>query len=44
MDQLLHAADISNPIKPFDIYFEWTDRVLTEYWNQVSTKHDNKKN
>jgi len=35
MDSLIHAADISNPIKPFAIYFKWTERILTEYWNQV---------
>ena len=36
MDSLIHAADISNPIKPFAIYFQWTERILTEYWNQVN--------
>lgn len=35
MDTLIHASDISNPIKPFNIYFQWTERILTEYWNQV---------
>ena len=34
MDILIHAADISNPIKNFHIYAEWTDRILKEYWNQ----------
>ena len=34
MDTLIHAADISNPVKPFNIYAEWTDRILKEYWNQ----------
>ena len=35
MDLLLHAADISNPFKPFNIYEKWTYRVLEEFWNQV---------
>ena len=35
MDSLMHAADISNPLKPFPVYFQWTERILTEYWNQV---------
>ena len=34
MDSLIHAADISNPVKPYPIYSEWTDRILKEYWNQ----------
>lgn len=34
MDSLVHASDISNPIKPFEIYYQWADRILTEYWNQ----------
>ena len=35
MESLVHAADISNPIKPFDIYFNWTERILEEFWAQV---------
>lgn len=34
MDLIVHAADISNPIKNFNLYAEWTDRILREYWNQ----------
>ena len=34
MDTLIHAADISNPVKPFKIYAELTERILKEYWNQ----------
>lgn len=43
MDVSLHAADISNPIKPFHIYFMWTERVLEEFWNQVIKSNDKKK-
>jgi 3'5'-cyclic nucleotide phosphodiesterase len=35
MDQIVHAADISNPIKPFNVYFLWTERVLEEFFDQV---------
>mgnify|MGYP002837278535 CR=1 FL=1 len=31
----LHAADISNPAKPRLHYFEWTDRVLAEFYNHT---------
>ena len=30
----LHAADVSNPTKPFDTYMKWTHRVLEEFHNQ----------
>ena len=32
----MHASDISSPIKPFPIYKLWTEKVLQEYWNQVT--------
>lgn len=32
--QLIHASDISNPIKPFDIYKNWISRVLQEFFEQ----------
>ena len=32
MEVLLHAADISNPFKPFNTYEKWTHRVLEEFW------------
>lgn len=34
MESLLHAADVSNPFKPFSIYEKWTYRVLEEFWKQ----------
>ena len=34
MDEIIHAADISNPIKPFFLCSKWTDKVLEEFWNQ----------
>jgi hypothetical protein len=35
MEEIVHASDISNPVKPFNVYSLWIDRVLTEFWNQV---------
>lgn len=32
MDTILHAADISNPFKPYGVYEKWTHRVLGEFW------------
>lgn len=35
LEIVLHAADISNPIKPFDVYEQWADRVMEEFFTQV---------
>lgn len=32
MESLLHASDISNPARPWNICFEWTNKVMTEFW------------
>ena len=34
MNLLIHSADISNPTKLFDIYFEWAKLVVEEFWAQ----------
>ncbi len=34
LNTIIHACDISNPTKPFKIYKEWADRVMTEFWQQ----------
>lgn len=34
MEAVLHSADISNPIKSFNVYSQWTDRIIEEFWNQ----------
>lgn len=36
MDAILHASDISNPGKPFEICFKWTEKLLEEFFAQVS--------
>ncbi|CAK4073529.1 unnamed protein product [Aphanomyces euteiches] len=30
----LHAADVSNPVKPWPIYAVWTERIMTEFYAQ----------
>ena len=32
---VVHAADISNPAKPWPLYKEWTTRIVTEFFAQV---------
>ncbi|CAK76020.1 unnamed protein product (macronuclear) [Paramecium tetraurelia] len=34
MDLVVHSSDVSNPTKSFEIYKQWTERVLTEFWLQ----------
>ena len=34
LNLLVHSADISNPTKPFDIYFKWAKLVVTEFYDQ----------
>ncbi len=35
MNLIVHSSDISNPMKPWEVYAEWTPRVLAEFWDQV---------
>ena len=34
MNLLIHAADISNPTKPFNIYLKWAKLVVEEFCQQ----------
>lgn len=34
MNLLIHSADISNPTKPFNIYFKWAKLVVSEFYDQ----------
>ena len=34
MDLVIHTADISNPTKIFDIYFNWAKLVVEEFYSQ----------
>jgi hypothetical protein len=40
MELIVHASDISNPGKPYDVYKEWTFRILEEFWNQGDKERD----
>ena len=34
MNVIIHSCDISNPTKPWEIYTQWVDRVMEEFWRQ----------
>ena len=34
MNLLIHSADISNPTKPFEIYWKWAKMVVNEFYDQ----------
>lgn len=34
LQSLVHCADLSNPTKPWDIYKQWTDKVMEEFFRQ----------
>jgi hypothetical protein len=40
MNVFIHAADISNPTKPFHIYSKWAERVMSEFWSQGDKERD----
>ncbi|XP_054622606.1 cAMP-specific 3',5'-cyclic phosphodiesterase 4B-like isoform X3 [Dunckerocampus dactyliophorus] len=31
---MVHCADLSNPTKPLDLYQQWTDRIMDEFFHQ----------
>ncbi|XP_078285527.1 3',5'-cyclic-AMP phosphodiesterase 4B-like [Rhinoraja longicauda] len=34
MRNMMHCADLSNPTKPLELYRQWTDRILEEFFHQ----------
>lgn len=34
LDIVIHACDISNPTKPYEVYEKWADKVMEEFWLQ----------
>lgn len=39
---ILHGADISNASKPINVYVEWAERVINEFWNQGDLEKEKK--
>ena len=33
---LVHCSDLSNPTKPLTLYRQWVDRLMEEFFRQVS--------
>ena len=31
---MVHCADLSNPTKPLQLYRQWTDRIMAEFFQQ----------
>lgn len=31
---MVHCADLSNPTKPLELYRQWTDRIMDEFFHQ----------
>ena len=31
---MVHCADLSNPTKPLQLYRQWTDRIMDEFFSQ----------
>ncbi|EAS01283.2 3'5'-cyclic nucleotide phosphodiesterase family protein (macronuclear) [Tetrahymena thermophila SB210] len=34
IDTIIHACDVSNPVKTWNVYQQWAHRVLSEFWSQ----------
>uniref|UniRef100_A0A4W4HCF9 Phosphodiesterase n=1 Tax=Electrophorus electricus TaxID=8005 RepID=A0A4W4HCF9_ELEEL len=40
LQNMVHCADLSNPTKPLEIYRQWTDRIMVEYFTQGDRERD----
>uniref|UniRef100_A0A4W5RAP7 Phosphodiesterase n=1 Tax=Hucho hucho TaxID=62062 RepID=A0A4W5RAP7_9TELE len=40
LQNMVHCADLSNPTKPLDIYRQWTDRIMMEFFTQGDRERD----
>jgi calcium/calmodulin-dependent 3',5'-cyclic nucleotide phosphodiesterase len=38
MSFILHTADISHPAKKWELHEPWTDRLIEEFFRQVSER------
>ena len=34
MESIIHSSDVSNPIRPWKVCFQWTTKVMAEFWAQ----------
>ena len=34
LQSLVHCSDLSNPTKPLELYRQWTDRIMAEFFRQ----------
>ncbi|XP_004865555.1 cAMP-specific 3',5'-cyclic phosphodiesterase 4A isoform X5 [Heterocephalus glaber] len=37
---MVHCADLSNPTKPLELYRQWTDRIMAEFFQQGDRERD----
>ncbi|XP_063075740.1 3',5'-cyclic-AMP phosphodiesterase 4B isoform X2 [Engraulis encrasicolus] len=37
---MVHCADLSNPTKPLELYRQWTDRIMEEFFHQGDRERD----
>ncbi|XP_062869557.1 3',5'-cyclic-AMP phosphodiesterase 4C isoform X1 [Trichomycterus rosablanca] len=40
LQNMVHCADLSNPTKPLELYRQWTDRIMIEYFTQGDRERD----
>uniref|UniRef100_A0A8C7FWT1 Phosphodiesterase n=1 Tax=Oncorhynchus kisutch TaxID=8019 RepID=A0A8C7FWT1_ONCKI len=40
LQNMVHCADLSNPTKPLDVYRQWTDRIMMEFFTQGDRERD----
>ncbi|KAM6938658.1 3',5'-cyclic-AMP phosphodiesterase 4C-like isoform 1-T1 [Lycodopsis pacificus] len=41
LQNMVHCADLSNPTKPLELYRQWTDRIMEEFFTQGDRERDN---
>ena len=34
LQNMIHCSDLSNPTKPLNLYVQWVDRLMEEFWKQ----------
>ncbi|KAJ8285396.1 hypothetical protein GJAV_G00026340 [Gymnothorax javanicus] len=40
LQNMVHCADLSNPTKPLQLYRQWTDRIMEEFFSQGDRERD----